>query len=701
MARNWPSFFFNPSIDEDAHSKTKRALEACGLSLAGAALGVLGGALLGGLGPVGLYLPVIIAVVLAAWYGGIGPALLCQVAGGAGVFGFLARPTLAAAYTRKEVYGLIGFLVVGKLALFLTATLRSRRDLKISEQMLRMIASATNDCIWDLEVGTNRVRRRGNLTGVFGRPEHMLEDSLEWWRNQIHPDESDAVWNSLQAALAGEEGRWEAEYRLQRADGSYVLIADRGKVLYDRTGRAVRMIGGMSDITAHRQAEKQLAYDALHDSMTGLPNRQFFRLRLEAALSEATEENQTAVLFLDLDRFKVINDSLGHRAGDKVLRGLAKRMELSLRNEEFAARFGGDEFTILLQKIPDESEAVEAAERILKALSFAFEYESHSFVVNASIGIALAADGVFPEEIVRHADIAMYRAKARGRSRYEIFESALDERTMRVLQVESEIRTSLANGNFRVYYQPIVALATGKISGFEALLRWQHPERGLLLPSEFLSVAEDSGLISELGQWALQTACQQLRAWRLAYPELQGLTVSVNLATRQFTDPKLVHQIRHILQQNQLEGSSLILELTENMILENDALAAARLEEFRDLGIRIAIDDFGKGQSSFGRLQDLPISILKIDGAFVQRIGEGKPEIVDAIIALARKLKLDVTAERVESWSEFEHLRREKCTNAQGSYFSNAVSSQEATEYLRGDSHEAIRPMLGKSAQHS
>ena len=700
MTRQWPSFFFNSSLDEDAHSNSKRAIWACGLSLVAAGFGILSGALLAGLGPVGLYLPVAVAVVLAAWYGGIGPALLCQIAGAVGIFLFAARPNLAAAYTRKEVYGLIGFLVIGKLALFLTATLRSRRDLKISEQMLQMVASATNDCIWDLELGTNRVRRRGNLAGVFGRPEHMMEESLAWWRGQIHPDESETVWNSLQTALASAEGRWEAEYRMQRADGSYVLIADRGRVLHDRAGRAVRMIGGMSDITAHRQAEKQLAYDALHDSVTGMPNRQFFRLRLESALSEATEESQTAVLFLDVDRFKVINDSLGHPAGDKVLRGLAKRIEHSLHTEEFAARFGGDEFTILLQKLPDVSGAVEAAERILKALSFAFEYESHSFVVNASIGIALAADGVFPEEIVRHADIAMYRAKARGRSRYEVFESALDERTMRVLQVESEIRTSLANGNFRVYYQPIVALATGTISGFEALLRWQHPKRGLLLPSEFLSVAEDSGLISELGQWALQTACQQLRAWRMAYPALQGLTMSVNLATKQFTDPKLVHQIRHILQQNQLDGSSLILELTENMILENDALAVARLEEFRDLGIGIAIDDFGKGQSSFGRLQDLPITILKIDGAFVQRIGDGKPEIADAIVALARKLKLEVTAERVVSWSEFEHLRTEKCTNAQGSYFSNAVSSQEATEYLRTDGKKAVRPVLEKTAQH-
>ncbi len=578
---------------------------------------------------------------------------------------------------------LVLYAAIGALTLLLAVSLRANRELKDSEQDLKLVTAATIDCIWDWNIESGRVNRSGNLAGVFGPQVEEIEPWIGWWRAHVHPDDSDNVWASLQRALDGSEERWEAEYRFRRLNGSYALIADRGKVVTTHAGRPVRMIGGMSDVTAYRQAEQQLAYDALHDGLTGLRNRQFFRQRLERAIETASEQNKIAVLFLDLDRFKVINDSLGHASGDKVLRALAKRIEAALRPGELAARFGGDEFTVLLEDVAGEAAAIEAAERILHALSFAFELDSHSFVVNASIGIAVASGAVYPEEILRHADIAMYRAKARGRGRYEMFESALDERNMQVLQLESELRKSLANGSFRLYYQPIVSLATGVIKGFEALLRWRHPVRGILLPSEFLSAAEESGLIDELGQWALQTGCQQLRAWRREFPAIEDLTISVNLATKQFTNPHLVHQVRHILQQNELDGSSLILELTENMILENDAFAAAKLEDFCAFGIRLAIDDFGKGHSSLGRLQDLPISILKIDGSFVKRIQEGKPEIVDSIIALARQLKLDVTAELVETWEQCEHLRDAQCTNAQGSYFSGAISGEAATDLLR------------------
>jgi diguanylate cyclase (GGDEF)-like protein/PAS domain S-box-containing protein len=636
--------------------------------------------------------------VFAAWFGGVGPALFCQITGGIIAFSFIARPAPASPVTSVQWHELLLFLVIGSLTLFLTANLHTIADLKRSERSLKMIAAATNDCIWDWDIESGYVRRSGNLTGVFGRSASGIEPTITWWKNLLHPDDRDLTWASLENALSSSSDQWEAEYRILREDGTYSLIADRGKIVHNRTGGVSRVIGGMSDVTAHRRAEEQLAHDALHDNLTGLPNRQLFRHRLERALATATEHNQTAVLFLDLDRFKVINDSLGHPAGDRVLRALAKRIEVCLRPTELAARFGGDEFTVLVENLPGISDAIEAAERILNSLSFAFELDSHSFVINASIGIALATQQMFPEEILRHADIAMYRAKARGRARYEVFESALDERTMKVLQLESELRKSLANGSFRLYYQPIVALATGWISGFEALLRWQHPERGILLPSEFLSVAEDSGLIRELGQWALQTACQQLRIWRQQFSSARALTISVNLATKQFTNPKLLHQVRHILQQNELDGSSLILELTENMILENDAFAAARLEGFREFGVRLALDDFGKGHSSFGRLQDLPISILKIDGSFVKRIQDGKPEIVDAVIALARQLKLEVTAERVENWSECEHLRREKCTNAQGLYFSDALTSEGATELLQVDGHWILHPL--SSAAH-
>jgi diguanylate cyclase (GGDEF)-like protein len=429
---------------------------------------------------------------------------------------------------------------------------------------------------------------------------------------------------------------------------------------------------------ARREADSQG-----HDLLTGLANRQYFRERLEQVLRQTDRKQKAAVLFLGLDRFKTVNDSLGHAAGDRVLRALAKHIEFSLHPGELAARFGGDEFTVLLENVQDASEAEVAAERILKSLSYPFQFEGHSLVISASIGIALVEDGMYPEEILRFADIAMYRAKARGGARHAIFESSIDARTMNVLQLESEIRQSLAAGDFRLYYQPIVLLASGDIVGFEALLRWQHPRRGVLLPAEFLPLAEESGLIMELGYWALQTACRHLRGLRSIAGARESLTVSVNLASKQFREPELANWLAGVLRENDLDGSALILELTESMIMENTSIVASRFEQLRQMGIRLAMDDFGKGHSSFGRLQDLQVSILKIDGAFVRRIDEGKPEIVDAMIAVAKKLKLEVTAECLETERQFHHLRDAGCTTGQGLYFSAALTASATVDLLK------------------
>ena len=685
MGRALPTVLLHAPIDSLNKAVSQVFWLRYGSAVIAAAAGILLGKACAGFGPAGIYLPIVLAVVFSAWYGGVGPALLCQLCGLVFAFSYVARPGPFAPVTTTDIYGLVLFLVIGKLTLFLTANVRWNMDLRRSEQGLKLVAAATNDCIWEWDLQTGLVKRSGNLSGVFGKAAGEMRPDIEWWREQVHPDDRETTWASLERAITNKQEHWEAEYRLRHQDGSFVLVADRGRLVRDSAGRVQRIIGGMSDVTAHRRAEERLAFDALHDELTGLPNRQYFRQRLEQALTATSGDNVTAVLFLDLDRFKVINDSLGHPAGDRVLRALARRIEMSLHPGEFAARFGGDEFTVLLEGIGGATDAVAVADRLLKSLAFAFDFETHSFVVNASIGIAVSDKSIFSEEILRYADMAMYRAKARGRARYEVFESQLEAGAMNALRLESELRKALADGDFRLYYQPIVSLSNGRLVGFEALLRWQHPTRGVLLPAEFLSSAEESGLIDDLGAWVMSTACRHFCAWRSTIPAAQDIRMSVNLASRQFSHPNLVDRVREILQDNALPGCSLILELTENMILENNAFAAARLDALREMGVRIAIDDFGKGHSSFGRLQDLPIGILKIDGAFVDRISDGKPEIVDAIIGLANQLKLEVTAERVESREEFEHLRRAQCTTAQGLYFSDALDDQSAADLLRSN----------------
>lgn len=637
---------------------------------------------------IGYFSPLILAVAVAAWYLGVGPALLCHFSGLVYSFFYLFRPWLelpGKPGRLAQLYTLVLYFVIGKLTLFLTANVRWNRDLRRNEQSLRLIASTTSECIWEWDLKTDNVTRSGNVLGLFGSAPRPAHENIQWWRDRLHPDDRDLVWNGLRQVLAGPENRWEAEYRLRRQDGSYLLVSDKASVVRDHSGKASRLVGGMSDVTAHRLAEEQLAYDALHDSLTGLPNRQLFRELLEQTLQKTKGPGKVAVLFLDFDRFKIINDSLGHHAGDRVLRALSKRIELALQSGETAARFGGDEFTVLLQDVSDTAQAKATAERILQSLSIPYDFEGHSLLIHASIGVAIAEEGMYPEELLRYADIAMYRAKARGRDRCEIFESAIEARTMNMLQLESEIRKSVVQDDFRVYYQPIVGLSNGVIAGFEALLRWQHPERGILLPGEFLDLAEESGLILELGQRALEAACRDLQAWRAAIPEAHELTISVNLAGKQFVDPDLVRLVRSVLHNSQLSGDALILELTENIILETDSLAAVILQQLSESGIRLAIDDFGQGHSSFGRLQDLPISILKIDGSFVNRIRNGKPEIVDAVIALARQLKLEVTAESVETEEQFIHLKRARCTTAQGLYFSAALSADAVADLLRAN----------------
>ncbi|MEH2045392.1 GGDEF domain-containing response regulator [Nostoc sp.] len=432
------------------------------------------------------------------------------------------------------------------------------------------------------------------------------------------------------------------------------------------------------NITALKLAEAQLIHDAFHDILTGLPNRALFMERLERALMLTKRRaNYTfAVLFLDLDRFKVVNDSLGHMIGDQLLTALARRLENCLRSGDTVARLGGDEFTILLDDLQNANDVISVVERIHQALTSAFQLSGYEVFTTVSIGIALNKGSYnLPEELLRDADIAMYRAKALGKARHEIFDSTMYTQVTKLLELEMDLRRAVERQEFQVYYQPIVLLETYKIIGFEALVRWQHPQHGLVSPDNFIPLAEETGLIIPIGYWVLGEACRQMRAWQVQFPTDPPLTISVNLSTKQFSQPGLIEQINQILQETGLEGGSLKLEITESVLMENIQLATFMLLQLQQMNIQLHLDDFGIGYSSLSYLHRFPSNALKIDRSFIAKIGANGEnlEIVQAIVALAQSLNIDVIAEGVETLEQLAQLRVMKCKYAQGYFFSKPL----------------------------
>lgn len=445
-----------------------------------------------------------------------------------------------------------------------------------------------------------------------------------------------------------------------------------------------------NEITKHKRAKSQLLHLAFHDVLTGLPNRALFMNRLEDAVNYSKRHSDYlfAVLFLDLDRFKVINDSLGHTFGDQLLLTVAQRLQECLRSTDIAARLGGDEFIILLVGIRDVLEVVTVVERIQKNLARTVVLDGHEVSTTASIGIALSITGSKqPEDYLRDADIAMYRAKAQGRACYEIFNTDMHIQAMAHLELVNELRRAIELQEFRVYYQPIVSLSRGRITGFEALLRWLHPKHGIVLPEYFMSTLQETGLINLIEQWLLHEACSQIQQWQEQFSSSSGdlaecpLTISVNLCTTRFSEENLVPHINKVLQDTGLPAPNLTLEITEGVIMENHDKAIIRVKQLRNLGIKLAIDDFGTGYSSLGRLHHFPINQLKIDRSFVSGsiFNDGNLDIVQTIITLAHKLGVDVTAEGVETEEQLALLRKSKCEYGQGYFFSHPLDSSQAT----------------------
>jgi diguanylate cyclase (GGDEF)-like protein len=532
-------------------------------------------------------------------------------------------------------------------------------------------------------------------SGLFSR---VIDSGKHFVTTDARGDESaDVRFAAAELAIAGFAG-----VPLLAADGSpmgiFCAVDERPRewkpddvtMLTDLAASVAIEVELRRTLADRERVERQLRHDSLHDPLTGLPNRLFFMQRLSSAVMRARREQDGlfAVLFLDLDNFKLVNDSMGHHVGDELLIAVARRLEECVRGGDVVARLGGDEFALLLERIADARDAALIAERVQKALQSSLKISGWDTVTSASIGVALSSSAnEQPEYLLRSADMAMYRAKNAGRSRYEMFNRAMHAEALTRLQTETELRRAIENSNFELQYQPIIALSTGRIAGVEALVRWRHHERGVVSPADFVPVAEETGLILPLGRWVLLQACKQVKEWHTQYPDRPPLSVSVNLSVRQFTQADMVKQVEDVLKETELDPSCLKLEITESVMIDKTDSAQATLAELKRLGVDVHLDDFGTGYSSLSYLHKLPLDAIKIDRALTSHIDtEERPlHLVRTILTLVRGLGLQAIAEGVTTPEQVRRLREMGCAFAQGFLFAKPLTVADAETMISED----------------
>jgi diguanylate cyclase (GGDEF)-like protein/PAS domain S-box-containing protein len=556
------------------------------------------------------------------------------------------------------------------------------RKMKESEERYRILVELSPEAI-ALQSGDKLIYINPAGARLLGAesPAELLSRPLT---DFVHPD---FIGNFRARELCLKETQQSdlKEEKFVRADGQVMDVEVVMAAVTYQGMPAIQTI--IRDITARKRAEKQLLHDALHDSLTKLPNRVSFMDHLKLAVNHTKRRKNYlfALLFVDLDRFKVVNDSLGHAVGDELLLALSVRLGTCLRAGDTLARLGGDEFTILLDAIDDHESAKRVAERIQEVLSHPFKLAGHEMSMSASIGIAFSDCGEnTAEELLRDADTAMYRAKSLGKARYQIFDKDMHTHAVTLLKLESDLRGAIEREELRVHYQPTVSLESGRITGFEALVRWQHPQRGLIPPIDFLPNAEDTGMIIEIDRWVLREACRQMRQWHEQLPSTRAMKINVNLSCKQFMQTDLVDYVAKILSETGLAPESLRLEITETVVMADSDRAMKILEELKGLGVEMSLDDFGTGYSSLSYIHRFPVATLKIDRSFIDRVGgEENGEIVRTVVAMARNLGMEVIAEGVETMEQLIQLKAISCDQAQGFHFSKAVTADAAAILLR------------------
>ena len=517
----------------------------------------------------------------------------------------------------------------------------------------------------------------------YSEKELMATDYLK----VVHPSDLSAVMASIKDLMRGKLPSCQMEKRYIHKQGHDVWTLWSASLARDAYTKSPHLIFQIQNITDRKQAEERLIHDAFHDSLTKLPNRALLmdHLKLALARTQRNERAMFAIIYLDLDRFKVINDSLGHMIGDQLLIGMARRLENILRPADTIARLGGDEFTILLEDVQDRNYVIQIAERIQKELSAPFSLNGREVFTTVSIGIAISSNEYKQtEDILRDADTAMYRAKSLGKARYEIFDKGMHDQATKLLQLETDLRRALEREEFFVFYQPIASLETGELRGFEALVRWRHSQRGFIPPSEFIPIAEETGMIVQIGEYVLREACRQMQRWHCILPSDPPLFISVNLSVKQFSQPDLIERVVEILNETEFNPKHLKLEITESAVMENVETATDILNRLRALGLRVSMDDFGTGYSSLSHLRRFPIDTLKIDRSFVTQMTEDveNAEIVRTIVGLAQNLGMDLVAEGVETPDQVEMLKSLGCEYGQGYFFAKPLDYQRAEQYI-------------------
>ncbi len=578
------------------------------------------------------------------------------------------------------------------VALARIRTQLSRRDaedrLRSSEERYALAARGTNDGLWDWDLATGVLHFSARWKEIVGCENVAIGTGPDEWFSRVHSEDMPRLHRDLEAHFNGQSPHFECEHRIRHKSGMFRWVLTRGLAVRDKDGRPLRMAGLQSDITDGKVV----------DALTGLPNRMLLTDRIERAIDHHRRPagGQFAVLFLDLDGFKLVNDGFGHLVGDQLLQTVARRLESALRQSDLVtrpdqpqqpiehtlARLGGDEFVILLHEIRSVVDATRVAERIQTMFARPFDVGGREVFAATSIGIAVGTAAYHKaEDVLRDADTAMYRAKALGKGRFEVFDATMREQVVQRLQMETELRQAVDRREFVPDYQPIIDLRTGRMTGFEALLRWQHPERGIVAPGEFIAAIEENGLVVPIGRRFFGDVCRQLREWREQGPSASDLVINVNFASQQFLDIRLLDDLLEMLDDAGIEPSRLVVEITESGAIGNFARAVEMLGRIRDAGLRIVLDDFGTGYSSLACLHELPISGIKLDRSFIARETR-HPAILQAIVTLAQQLNLTVTAEGVETKAQCEQLSALGCDFAQGYLFTRPLEAAAAAALL-------------------
>jgi diguanylate cyclase (GGDEF)-like protein/PAS domain S-box-containing protein len=554
--------------------------------------------------------------------------------------------------------------------------------LAASEERYSLVARSANDGLWDWNLQTNEIHFCPRWKAMLGHEEDEVGPHVDEWFTRVHPEDFEQFHAEIVAHLLGLTPQFQNEHRLRDKEGNYRWVMSRGLAVWDSNGNIYRMAGAITDINRQKEAENQLLHNTFHDILTGLPNRGLFMHKLRRLIDRGKhrEDYLFAVLLIDLDRFKVISDSLGHHTGDQLLSAVARRLESTLRPGDLAARLGSDEFAVILDNLKQIADATHVAGKIQSELAAPFEISGQELFLTASIGIALNLSVEDrPEDMLRNADTALNRAKEQGSAGLELFDVGMHIEAVEMLQLETDLRRALARDEFRIHYQPIISVENWRIAGFEALLRWQHPQIGFIPPLQFIPVAEETGLIIPIGLWVLRQSCPQLREWQKDFPFEPPLNMCVNLSGKQFSQPDLIDRISEILEETGVEARSLKIEITESAIITNIEMATTTLKQLKELGIKVSLDDFGTGYSSLSYLHRFPIDTLKIDRSFVTRMSLPKnAEIIRTIVSLASNLGMDVVAEGVETGEQVIQLSGLHCEYVQGYLISRPIDAEAA-----------------------